>query len=389
MTPALSSLRAESIAHAIADAAQRWRDADFPPRVRATGRIVERTGYSMPVVEYALDRLFESITFEALASTIQDELGSFEILDGFQPRAGRPPAWASPIGSVCVISSRTTIGVALPAALFALCAKCSVTVKDREDTLVAAFFETLSDERDEFAGAAKAEVWNSAGENAPDLEAFDAVVAFGRDESLARIRGGLRPDSRFVAFGTRASAGYIAREDLSSLESARRLAEAAARDIVLYDSEGCLSLHVLFVEDGGAIGRARFSELLSEAIAAAGIEFPPEPVSVARASHARALGVFRASANGAADRGPEFSPRAATAVPVDAPDDALAYLRRHGVALEGFALSGTRGNVMRAAVRAGAVRIASFGTLQDPPLAGNHGGRPRIAEFVRWIDRTL
>jgi hypothetical protein len=31
------------------------------------------------------------------------------------------------------------------------------------------------------------------------------------------------------------------------------------------------------------------------------------------------------------------------------------------------------------------VRIAPFGTLQHPPLASPHGGRPRIAEFVRWV----
>ena len=39
------------------------------------------------------------------------------------------------------------------------------------------------------------------------------------------------------------------------------------------------------------------------------------------------------------------------------------------------------------AERIGAVRIAPFGTMQDPPLAGHHGGSPRIADFVRWIDR--
>jgi hypothetical protein len=37
----------------------------------------------------------------------------------------------------------------------------------------------------------------------------------------------------------------------------------------------------------------------------------------------------------------------------------------------------------------GASRIASFGTLQTPPLGTFHGGRPRIAEFVRWVsDQT-
>jgi hypothetical protein len=41
------------------------------------------------------------------------------------------------------------------------------------------------------------------------------------------------------------------------------------------------------------------------------------------------------------------------------------------------------------ALDAGAVRLTRFGELQHPPLGGDHGGRPRIAEFIRWIDKTL
>lgn len=388
MTAPLSSLRAESIARAVADAAERWRDADFPPRARATQRVIERTGYSMPVVEYALDRLFESITFEALKATVDDELGGFEILDGFRPRAGRTAAWAAPVGSVCVISSRTTIGVALPAAIFALCAKCPVVVKDREDSLIAAFFETLAEERAEFASAAKAETWNSDDEAAPILERFDAVVAFGRDETLARIRAALRPGARFIAFGARASAGYVARDDLSSVESARALAGAAARDVVLYDTEGCLSLHLLFVEEGGAVSAGDFCNIFAAQIEAAAIEFPLGQAAAVRAGHARALAGFRQSSNGAAERAPEFLPRTATPIVVRGRDEALDYLRRYAIPLEGFALSGPRADLRKLAAEAGAVRIARLGTLQDPPLYGNHGGRPRIAEFVRWIDET-
>jgi hypothetical protein len=35
----------------------------------------------------------------------------------------------------------------------------------------------------------------------------------------------------------------------------------------------------------------------------------------------------------------------------------------------------------------GAVRIARLGEMQAPPVGGHHGGAPRIADFVRWIDR--
>ena len=384
---------ARTIAGAIADAAERWRDADFPARVRATQRIAERTGYSIPVVEYALDRLFFSIDNAALEAVITGELGDAEILDGFRPRAGRTDAWARPIGTVGIISSRTTIGVALPAAIFALCAKCNVLVKDREDSLISSFFETLREERGEFEEAARAELWSSDDQNVPSLDSFDAVVAFGRTETLAAVRNALRPEARFIGFGSRASAGYVSRESLSGTDAASEIARGAARDIVLYETEGCLSLHVLFVEDGGVVNAAAFTEILQKEIARANIEFPRAAAAqdrVQHVSHARALGDFRKAAGGSAlAEPPPFLPRLAHAIGVSKPGDAVDYLRRHGLALEGFATSGNRSDIIDFAVAAGAARLTRFGELQDPPLAGEHGGRPRIAEFVRWVDKTF
>ena len=87
---ALRAVPARGIVRAVADAAARWADADFPPRVRLLNRVVERTGYTMPVVEYALDQLFESLSADALEATIAGELGSLEVLDGFALRPGRP-----------------------------------------------------------------------------------------------------------------------------------------------------------------------------------------------------------------------------------------------------------------------------------------------------------
>ena len=390
---ALSQWPANKIIGAISDAAERWRDADFPVRVRATQRIADRTGYSIPVVEYALDRLFFSIDRASLEAVIAGELGDVEVLDGFRARAGRTDAWARPVGNVCVISSRTTIGVALPAVVFALCAKCDVLVKDREDSLIASFFKTLREELPDFEHAARAEAWSSQDEAAPVPGSFDAVVAFGRTETLAAIRDSLPPETRFIGFGSRASAGYVSRESLCGADAAVEIARGAARDIVLYETEGCLSLHVLFVEDGGVVSAAAFSQTLQDEIARANVEFPRgEPASgrVAQASHARSLGAFRkASGESALSQPPPFLPRLAHAIPVAHPADALEYLRRHGVAVEGFAVTNSRPDVIDMAVSAGAARITLFGELQNPPLAGEHGGRPRIAEFVRWTGKTL
>lgn len=406
---ALRGTKAEKIVSAIAGAAERWRDADFPPRVRVTERIAQRTSYSIPVVEYALDRLFQAITRDTLEATIASELGSLDALDGFAARENRPDAWAAPVGRVCVISSRTTIGVALFPAIFALCAKNDVVVKDREDALTGEFFATLAEERDEFSQAARASAWSPENESSPRMQDFDAVVAFGSDETLARIRAGLSAHAAFIGYGSRASAGYVGRESLESTQTAREVAKGAARDVVLYEGEGCLSLHVLFVERGGAIDPIEFGRALAQCIEEANVEFPIGERSAAQTAalaHYRKLSGFR-SATGAgavfgdedanytvvvdhpASQPPQFLPRAIGLVLVDAADQALEYVRAHRLPLEAFALAPPRDDIVEAAVQAGAVCLARFGELQQPPLSGDHGGRPRIAQFVRWIDRTL
>lgn len=401
---ALRALRAHRIVAAIADAAIRWADADFPPRVRVLDGIVARTGYSTPVVEYALDTLFGSITAEAIVAVIDDELGGLASLEGFAARDGRPAAHARPVGRVAIVSSRTTIGVAIVPAIFALCAKNEVTVKDREDALVTSFFKTLAQEDTAFAHAAIAHEWK--GDDATHgFNAYDAVVAFGSDATLAQIRERCGSGARFTGFGSKASAGYIAREDLVDEAAASAIAQGAARDLVLYETEGCLSLHALFVERGGALTPQRFGELLAAAVERAGVEFPVgvrDARSSARLGSQRAMAAFRAASGQGAcfsddaggyllaldpplDLPPFFAPRALSIHAIDQAAEAGAYLARHGIRLEAIAANGTREDIVNMAKDAGAARIARFGELQAPPLAANHGGRMRIGDFVAWI----
>jgi Acyl-CoA reductase (LuxC) len=399
----LAECPVRSLVAAIAAGAARWRDSDFRPRARALAAVAARTGYSLPVVGFAFDRLFDSLQRETIEAVIADELGALDVLDGFASKPGRPRARALPVGRVCIVSSRTTIGVAIVPAVFALCAKCEVLVKDREDHLVAAFFATLADELTEFRAAARAQAW-SGEHDAFDLTRFDAVVAFGSDATLAQIGSGLPPTMRFIPYAARASAGYVARETLASQTEARRIADAAARDLVLYDTEGCLSLHALFVERGGLVSAEQFSLVLAAAIEDAARAFPLGPRSpevAAQLAHARDLAAFRACGrhnvytderstylavlDPPVDSPPAFLPRALAIHSVDAPAEAAAYLDRHGIALEALAVAGRRSDLLDLSLRVGAARVTPFGALQAPPLGAYHGGRPRVAEFVRWV----
>ena len=402
------NLRAEQIVAAVADAAERWRDGDFPPRVRTVKAIAERTGYTGPVVDYALDALFGSIERRALSATICGELGALEALDGFVLRPGRAAVTYRPVEPVTIVSSDTTIGVAIPALVFALCAKATVTVKDRDDRLVAAFAETITSERPELRAAMCVETWSGADEAASraHLSSAATVVAYGGDETLSAMRALLRPQARFIPFGHRTSAGYAAREALTELATARACANGFAADALLYDGEGCLSLHAAFVERGGAVTPAQFAALVARACDEVAVEFP----AGYRERDAGVVGYLRAAEFRAAqgsgevfpgktaphvtvldpprDEPPPLLRRTLALYAVDEPAEALALLHRHGIALEAIAAHlPARPDVEALVLASGAARLAAPGTLQRPPLGGEHGGVGRILPFVRAIYR--
>jgi hypothetical protein len=400
-------LRALQIVRAVADAAERWRDADFPLRLRTTQAIMRRTGYTEPVVDYALDALFGSIDRNSLAATIAGELGSIEALDGFVARPGRPDVYFRPVGRVAIVSSETTIGVAIPAFVFALCSKSHVLVKDRDDRLTAAFAETLVSELPELGAAIRVEQWSGADEAAGQkLDGTDAVVAYGRSETLREIHAKLGPEVRFFPFGHRTSVGYVTRETLSDATAAEACAAGIGRDALLYDGEGCLSLHAVFVERGGSLDPEAFAALAATTFASVAIEFPAgsEP-SLDASAYARTAR-FRASqgrgttfGGGPAgsqlivldpprDEPPPLVQRTIAFYSVDGPDEALAFVRRHALPLEAVGVCGpARPDVDAFAVASGAARLATLGTLQRPPLGGEHGATGRILPFVRPIYR--
>ncbi len=402
MAETLRALPAARITAHVADAARRWRDADFPPRVRVAAEAERRLGYSPPVVEFALDRLFSSLDRDALEAAIAAELGAVGALDGPLERPGRPAAWARGVERVAIVSSDTTIGVALVPALFALCAKCDVTVKDRSDALVAAFFASLAEEHPAFARAARARPW-TGGDDPHEAELFgdaDVVVAFGRDDALRAIRARCGTDTRFVPFGHRASIGRLTRAEADALDGA--LADRIVRDALLYDGEGCLSLHALFADAAGA-RLERVANALRAACERVALEFPGgtrDAAAVARVAAYRNLAAFRAAEGSGGvlragdatlvidpplDDGPPFLPRV---LPLHGGDDnaVAAYVARLRLPVEALGVAACDAGAVALAARIGAVRVAPFGAMQSPPVASHHGGRPRIADFVRWID---
>jgi hypothetical protein len=186
--------------------------------------------------------------------------------------------------------------------------------------------------------------------------------------------------------------------------------EKVAYDVALFDQQGCLSPQLVYVEEEGAITPREFAALLARAleqwqnILPRGKVTPEASVAMRRVrdeAEWRALAGknvrLYASPGGTAwtviyEADPVFAPsplyRTVRVKPIAslAQLDVLltpwrTYLEAVGVAVEPTQLH----EVADLLGRAGVCRVCPVGFMQTPPLSWRHGGRPRIADLVRWV----
>ena len=75
------------------------------------------------------------------------------------------------------------------------------------------------------------------------LPSADAIIVFGSDETVAHFRALAQPHQIFIGYGHRVSVGIVFQD--ATFESASR----AALDASLFDQQGCLSPHCIYVAD--------------------------------------------------------------------------------------------------------------------------------------------
>ncbi|HEY0380731.1 MAG TPA: acyl-CoA reductase, partial [Candidatus Elarobacter sp.] len=144
--------------------------------------------------------------------------------------------------------------------------------------------------------------------------------------------------------------------------------------------------------------------VLAAACERVAVEFPGgarSPERTAATAAYRSLAAFRAASGRGAvfpagdaalivdpprDDAPPFLPRVVPLIPVAGDDEIAAYVAAQRLPVQAVGVVAADAAAVALAERIGAVRVAPFGTMQAPPLGGHHGGAPRIADFVRWID---
>jgi hypothetical protein len=242
------------------------------------------------------------------------------------------------------------------------------------------------------------------------FEEADCVTATGGDETLSAIRQQVPARARFLGYGHRLSFGYVTNEALSSFQAKKSVAHAAT-DVVAWNQLGCLSPHVIYVEDGGAVAAQNFAEMLAEELAK---REEAEPRGEVPAETAATIASRRSFYEVRAANSPDtrfWSSQNSTAWTVVYEADArfqLSCLNRFvyvkAVADLKTALmnaDAVRGKISTVGIAAGeeksrdlarqlalwgVTRVCPLGQMQNPPLTWRHDGRPALGDLVTWVD---
>jgi hypothetical protein len=362
------------------------------------------------MITEVLPGLFRSFTAEHLWTFVESETGGANALDGF---VGSPSGECHAIGPdlVAHIGAGNVPGLALPALVTALLAKSAVVMKPAagEPVLAALVARSLAELDPDLGACIAAAYWpgGTADLDGVILSRADVVIVEGSDETVAAVRAAAR--GRILGFGRRVSLAVVAREATQDIE---RIAAAIARDVSLYDQQGCLSPQVVYVETGGAASPTEVAESIGEALITVAGEIPRGILTPAE--HAAVRG-FREEAEWRAVAGkdtrvfgdpsdtgptalyeadPTFEPtclnRTVRVKPLTRLEDLPAHLGPWAHLVEAIGAEGSQTRIRTLALALAksstTSRICPLGQMQTPPLGWHHGGWPRLGALLRWID---
>jgi hypothetical protein len=394
-----------------------WLSDSSPFRQAVLQACPAQTGFSAQVLAAGLDQFFKQLTVANLESLLRQELGHPSRLDSFFPDEdqGRPSRVAMAYGPPLLahiapgnlpapILTEMALGLLTRSAQFVKCASGAA--------LVPRMFAHSLYEADRKLGAClELAVWpggSHALESALFAEA-DCIVATGSDETLAAIRHKAPPGARFIGHGSKVSFGYVTSQALD--REPESVVEDAAADVTAWNQRGCLSPHVIYVEDKGGGSAAEFAELLAGKLEALEMTHPRGPLS---AGEAAAIATRRSLYEVRAAHSPEtkmWASRDSTAWTVVLENDPLfqiscqnrfiyvkitadlaqalqgAELVRDNVSTVGLACAPAQSaELARRLARWGAKRICPLGQMQRPPLGWRHDGGPPLGQLVSWAE---
>lgn len=240
------------------------------------------------------------------------------------------------------------------------------------------------------------------GHDAGALRAADAVVAYGRDESVATIRAQVPAERIFVGHGHKLSVAAIGGE--CRLDEA---ALSAAVDAAIYDGRGCLSPAYVLVDDNPR-GRAReLASLLSQELDRLRTELPRGSVSAAEHVSLRELrgrwslrehatvwltddeSDWAVMLDAVGGHPPPGLLRHVPVIAIDGLDGLASWCKPLAPHLSSLGHSGWGAKSIELpeiVLGAGGSRVCPLGRMQLPPIDWRHDGMSPLRPLLRWVD---
>lgn len=382
------------LVRAICQAGVRMLGADRELARALRLELAQNTGLSSEMVEWGLTTTFASVRPDVL-----DALG--------REAFGTPGVVGVPARLCAVVLAGNVFSAAVRAVCLPLLTGAPVLVKcaSNDDVLPRFLRRALEGVDPELAQRFELVRFARSDERALDalLRHAEVVSIYGDDATTTTIGARARPDARVIRHGHGLSASFVSSHALRSSASLRDTALRLALDIAAYDQRGCLSPHMVLVEQAsGAGARALARCLADEALPELGRVLPPGPSDTA--TQARAL-QWRAAAQvrGELFDGAGFAVSYEATLPLrpspggrlvavhDCADaDALAAaLGVFGAALKCIGVAGPRELRQRLARRVrgfAPARICRAGEMQTPPFDAFADGQPPLSGLLSFVE---
>ena len=332
---------------------------------------------------------------DTLAAWLESELGSAKVLDGPALSApGHHLSQARPLSPLLVVISGNTPHAACQSLLRTLVLGAKAHFK-----LPSAGLPTFEEILARLPEPLSALVETSR--ELPDdwQERFGGLVVYGSDDTIRWFSERVPPSMPFLRHGTRLA---IARIDGAPAEAA----PLAARDVSLFDQQGCLSLHNVYLSPGAGTSAREFAAMLADAMATFNRDSPRGELSL---SESGAIATLRETARYRAANDPTScqlweSPGSTqwTVIFEDDPTiqpsclNRVVYVKpwprdpsalgRDVRNLSGCALHPWTLDAAASLVHLPVSRVCPLGSCQTPPTTWHHDGLPALGALVRWID---
>ena len=395
--------------------AKLWLNPGYYLRQMALEILPVTSGFSREMIEKCITEMMRGFQREECRLMLDEELGNRYYLDGFIKRKACPTKSKAfgPAVTAHVFSGNVP---ALPA----LSILCSILLKSAilgkvsmdEPVFAVLLAKSIAEVSPELASGIAIVYWEGGNENieAQVFSKVDAVVAYGGNESIEAIRNKVPVSVNFVRFGHKLSFGIIGREMLTR-KTAPSITAAAAIDVSMFDQQGCLSPHLLYIETGGELSPREFAQSLALAMERINQELPRGKITLQQSAVVRSfrekyeikdikgVPVAVISSKGNTDwtviyeESSEFTLSCLNRVimiqPITGCQEVIERVRPLGQYLQtvGVALTGDKLTFVAEELgRLGATRITPLGQMAFVSGTWHHDGRYNLLDLVRWVD---